>query len=121
MSFDPKNLLVVSEQLSVGDTEAHVRSHVNRAYYAAFGHLKKRLPNISSGISAHQELINYLRKSNDLTYCEIGRKLEALFKKRKDADYMYDIEMRKNCYTTVLSEAQKIIQLFDSKSREDSN
>jgi hypothetical protein len=39
MSFEPKSFIDISKELKSGNTEAHYRSLINRAYYGVFGHI----------------------------------------------------------------------------------
>ena len=115
MSFDPKDFIKISKELSSGATEAHYRSIINRAYYGVFGYIKKQLVVYVEGASVHQEIINNLKHSSNINEKKAGSRLESLFKQRKDADYKYDKEIRKcNCAFTI-SNAEEIIKLFDSK------
>jgi uncharacterized protein (UPF0332 family) len=115
MNFEPKNFIDISKELKNGKTEAHYRSVINRAYYGVFGHIRKHLPIYVTDGSVHQEVISYLKRSTDLNEKKIARRLESLFKKRKDADYKYNFEIKSNSCDFVISEAESIIKKFNEK------
>lgn len=115
MSFEPKSFIDISKELKSGNTEAHYRSLINRAYYGVFGHIRKNLPVYASDVSVHQEVINYLKRSPNLNEKKIASRLETLFKKRKDADYKYSLEIKSSSCDFVISEAETIIKKFDLK------
>lgn len=114
MSFDPKSFITVSKELNVGVTEAHYRSVINRAYYGAFGYIRSKLPFYLSGPSVHQDLIKSLINSPSINEKKAGKKLEALFKKRKEADYEYNREFRQNTCDYTIKEAEATIKLYDT-------
>lgn len=116
MSFNPKDFISISKELSNGTTEAHYRSIINRAYYGVFGYIRMQLPISVRDASVHQEVIDSLKRSPNITEKKIGSKLESLFKNRKDADYKYNIPIRKCNCDFVISDAESIIRLFDSKN-----
>ncbi|MDP3643061.1 MAG: HEPN domain-containing protein [Bacteroidota bacterium] len=118
MSFEPKEFIKISKELSVGETEAHFRSLINRAYYGVFGYIKKQLPINAFDASVHQEVIAALKRSTKINEKKAGSRLETLFKRRKDADYKYDIEIHKNTCHYIISDAEEIIKLFDTKDIE---
>lgn len=118
MSFEPKDFIKISKELNNGSTEAHYRSLINRAYYGVFGYIRKQLSLYTDNASVHQELINVLKRSTIVNERKAGFKLEILFKKRRDADYKYDTEIKKCNCTYTIPEAEEIIKLFDSKDIE---
>lgn len=113
MSFNPKEFIAISKELENGESEAHFRSIINRAYYGSFGYLKIRLPISSNGSSVHQDVISFLKKSQDPECMKIRKKLEDLFKKRKEADYEYRNKITNNDCCFVIKEAEEIIRKFD--------
>lgn len=113
MKFDPQTFIDVCNTLEPGKNEAHNRTIINRAYYGAFGHIRNRLGvNISQG-SVHREVINTLIRSRSITRKKAGKRLERLFKKRKEADYDHRFEIRQHNSEFSINEAQDIIKLFD--------
>lgn len=119
MSFEPKDFIEISKELNKGSTEAHYRSLINRAYYGAFGYIKKQLHIYVEGASVHREVIRVLQRSPNINEKKIGSKLESLFKKRKDADYKYNIEILRHSCNFTISDAEAIIKLFDERDIED--
>lgn len=98
MSFQWRLLLKVAVRLLDGSPEErHIRSAINRAYYAAFGEarifaIRKGLV-LSLGAGSHQQVWNFLRKAGAPTPWEagvwkvIGDQGLALTADRKLADY----------------------------------
>lgn len=119
MSFEPKDFIKISKELSNGASEAHFRSLINRAYYGVFGHIRKQLPIFVQDASIHQEVINVLKRSANINEKKVGSRLETLFKKRKEADYKYNIEICKHSCNYTISEAEEIIKLFDNKDNDE--
>jgi uncharacterized protein (UPF0332 family) len=119
MSFEPKSFIDISKELKAGNSEAHYRSLINRAYYGVFGHIIKNLPLNVSDASVHQELIKYLRRSPNVNEKKIASRLETLFKNRKDADYKYFIEIKSSSCDFVINEAELIISKFESREDEE--
>lgn len=116
MSFDPQKFIDISKELQSGQTEAHYRSIINRAYYGAFGHIRNKLDIfVSEGQSAHQEVYKYLIRSTERAKQKAGKRLETLFKKRRDADYKHKIEIKAHNCQFCVSEAEEIIKLYDSE------
>jgi len=114
-NFNPKDFIKISVELENGNTEAHYRSVINRSYYGAFGYIKKKLGSANFSFSVHQEIINTLLNSVSINQKKAGKRLETLFKNRKDADYNHFKEIKKfNCDYCV-REAEEIIRLFDLK------
>lgn len=114
MSFEPKEFISISKELSAGETEAHYRSLVNRAYYGAFGYAKIKLNIYSTDISVHKDVISTLKRSPKPEEAKAGSRLESLFKLRKFADYNYGNEMKKCNCEFAIKEAEAIIKLIDT-------
>jgi uncharacterized protein (UPF0332 family) len=113
MSFNPKELIKVASHLgSLEDKEEHVRSMVNRAYYAAFGAAK-----IKTGIcnknDIHKLVIAKLKSSKDKSAKNAGLALDSLRDLRRKADYEYDIKLVKTRCANVINDATYIIQELD--------
>ena len=115
MSFDPQRFIDISKELQSGQTEAHYRSIINRAYYGAFGHIRNNLDIAVFDASVHQEVIRTLINSTEITKKKAGKRLETLFKKRKDADYKHRTEIKVHNCQFCINEAEEIIKLFDSE------
>jgi uncharacterized protein (UPF0332 family) len=115
MSFNPILFINVAKDLnSSAKTEESYRSVVNRAYYGAFGYLKNKLNLTSYGVSCHQDLIENFKRSDDIEHKIVGKKLEALFEKRRQADYKYNEEFKSHSCQYCIEEAEKIIELFNN-------
>lgn len=115
MSFDPQRFIDISKELQSGQTEAHYRSIINRAYYGAFGHIRNNLGIAVFDTSVHQEVIRTLINSTEISKKKAGKRLENLFKKRKEADYLHRIEIKAHNCQFCVNEAEEIIKLFDSE------
>lgn len=113
MKFDPKEFIKVSRYLNGGGTEAHYRSIINRAYYGVFGYLRESLSVNSTGLSVHQNVIDALKHSNNINERKLSKRLETLFKKRKDADYKYHAPVNTYLCEFCLKEAEEILRLYD--------
>lgn len=119
MAFDPRTFVNVSKDLQTGTTEAHYRSIINRAYYGAFGYIRNRMSIFVDSGSVHQEVIKALASSNSINQKKISKRLETLFKKRKDADYKHNEEIKQHNCQFCINEAQDIIKAFDEPEEDD--
>jgi len=113
MKFDPLDFLIISKELQNGKSEAHFRSLINRAYYAAFGHIRNNLSISSEGLSIHWEVISMLMNSKSIEQKKAGKKLELLFRTRKECDYKHHIVIRPDQCGYCIKEAEQIIALFN--------
>lgn len=113
MAFDPRTFINVSKELQTGTTEAHYRSIINRAYYGAFGHIRNKLKIFVDSGSVHQAVIDTLKESQSINKKKISKRLETLFKKRKDADYKYHEEVKQHLCIFCVQEAEDLVRLFD--------
>ncbi|MGV9141957.1 MAG: HEPN domain-containing protein [Promethearchaeota archaeon] len=118
MNFNPKKFIDISKELEEGNTEAHYRTIINRAYYGVFGHIKEKLQINNMTQSVHQNVIQNLSNSIHINEKKVGKRLETLFKKRKEADYNYHRTIAKNSCNFALKEAEKIIEIFDNPQEE---
>ena len=114
MPFDPKGFIDISKELQTGNTEAHYRSIINRSYYGVFGHIRNELGLNVSDASVHQATIKTLSNSVAVPHKKAAKKLETLFKRRKEADYDYRFEVKKFICEGCISDAEEIIRLFES-------
>lgn len=119
MAFDPRTFINVSKDLQSGTTEAHYRSIINRAYYGAFGYIRNRLSIFVDSGSVHQEVIRTLANSESLNKKKLSKRLEALFKKRKDADYKHHEEIKQHNCKYCINEAEDIVKLFDDPDEDE--
>lgn len=91
--YDYKEFYKIGKELAQKDDEAHIRSAINRDYYALFGESRKYLIEIrnkkhlqtKNGI--HSKVCNTLRFSKDPTEKYVGDILFNLRKARGYADY----------------------------------
>jgi uncharacterized protein (UPF0332 family) len=109
MSFDPQLFLNIAEELKAGNTEAHYRSIINRSYYAAFGVLQVKLNFTDTGLSAHQNMYKDLQASVNGNHRKIGKRLEQIFERRKDADYKYSTKIESSAVEFSINTARYII------------
>ncbi len=116
MSFEPKTFIEISKELIKGSSEAHYRSMISRAYYGVFGHIKKELNMPTYGVSVHQDLLRSLQYSQNVNEKKIHKKLESLFKKRKEADYDYFRKITRDECHYVIANAEEMISLFDQSN-----
>ncbi len=117
MPFDPKKFVELSKQLQNGTTEAHYRTLINRAYYGAFGYIRDCLGVAVVEMSVHRKVIESLKRSSSISEKKAGKSLERLFKKRKEADYDYRIEVKQHSCSYCISEAEEIIKLFEQSNQ----
>lgn len=115
MPFDPKGFINISKELQSGNTEAHYRSIINRSYYGVFGHIRNKLGLKVFDGSVHKETYKTLLNSVAVPHKKAAKRLEALFKKRKDADYNHNLEIKKFICEGCITEAEEIIRLFESE------
>jgi uncharacterized protein (UPF0332 family) len=119
MMFNPQTFITVSRDLKAGNSEAHYRSSISRAYYGAFGHLREGLSIYVADQSVHQAVIDTLKRSKSLEYKKIGSRLEVLFKKRKEADYDYRRNINQNSCDYCINEARDIVDRYNLAEQED--
>ena len=121
MTFRWRLLLKVAESLLDGTPEErHIRSAVNRAYYAAFGEarefaIRKGLV-LSQRAGSHQQVWNYLRRGGAPTIWEaaawksIGDLGLTLTADRKLADYVGSAAITLRDAQRVIIQANEIIK-----------
>lgn len=115
MSFNPKLFLDIANELTAGKSEAHYRSIVNRSYYAAFGCLNQKFNFKYSGISAHITMYKDLQSSIDKNERKLGKRLEQIFERRKDADYDYSKMIGEGAVDFSINTATYIIENINLK------
>jgi len=89
--MNSRDFLAVAEELIEGDTEAHWRSAVSRAYYAAF-HVARLLMGrcgfrVPESDRAHAYLGHRLNNAGHDGASQAGRRLDLLRDLRNEADY----------------------------------
>lgn len=112
MTYDPQFFLKLATSLYIDnnyDNETRFRTSISRAYYAAHLFSRKKLElkgcNISKEGTAHQEVINLLKKENP----HIGYMLLNLKRKRKEADYNLNLKFNEYQTKIIIEEAEIII------------
>jgi hypothetical protein len=87
--------ILVAGELARAKTEAHWRSAVSRAYYAAF-HVARvaiePIVHVPRGPQAHKFTCDWLTAQTKPEISEAGSSLSQLYSKRLEADY--DVEAR---------------------------
>lgn len=85
-----KQFIAVAEHLACGESEAHWRTAVSRAYYAAFHTAREAIVQhvrLSGGSNEHGQVPNCLSNSGDTRLAEQATKLNTLHTQRIRADY----------------------------------
>lgn len=99
--YDFKEFYQLGEELAQTNDEVHIRTTINRDYYALFGESRRYLVEIrgkkylKSKKRIHGKVCNTLMNSNDSTEEYIGKILFKLIPIRGSADYDwkdYDLE-----------------------------
>lgn len=91
--YDFKEFYGIGEELSQTNDEAHIRSAINRDYYALFGESRKYLVEVrgkkylTTRNGVHTKVCNALRFSKDPSEKYVGDILFNLKKVRGHADY----------------------------------
>jgi uncharacterized protein (UPF0332 family) len=120
----PRDFLDVADELSDGEGEAHWRSAVSRAYYAAF-HVARRLL-IELGFvpprseQVHAYLCRRLNNSNHAEVTRSARRLERLRDLRNAADYDVDLPFDDDSLSEAISKALDVIGLLEEVVGNDS-
>jgi uncharacterized protein (UPF0332 family) len=118
MAFDPLEFINVAKELGKGASEAHFRSTINRAYYGAFGYIRNDLGVFIDSPSVHQDVIKTLYNSVSNNKQLAGKKLEALFKQRKHADYVHSKQFP-TAVTYMINDAEEVIRLYNLADEEE--
>jgi uncharacterized protein (UPF0332 family) len=117
-----RDFLSLATQLAAGGTEAHWRSAVSRAYYAAF-HVARRLFTdlnftVPRADRAHQYLVFRLSNCAEPTVEQAGRNLETLRRLRNRADYDETPVLTQSQAVAAVRLAESIIQVLDAARQE---
>lgn len=115
-AFTWKDYLEIARKLQASQfdnlSEAALRSAVSRAYYAAFHHAQDWLTNqpgqhfFSDDAKAHDEVINYLKKSR---YVTVSDQLLALKKARRKCDYEPTVNNLVRITAAAIAQSNQII------------
>lgn len=112
MPVTPNELLEAAKAIGRGDAEVDWRNAASRAYYAAW---HRCLPiGRSVGISAqprgmHQQLIDTLTESRDMTLKSLGYMLRQCRDFRVDADYWIEADFSSEDARIALTQSEKIL------------
>jgi uncharacterized protein (UPF0332 family) len=117
-----RDFLPLAVQLAAGTTEAHWRTAVSRAYYAAF-HVARRLFvdlkfKVPRADRAHQYLVFRLSNSGEAAVEQAGRDLETLRRLRNRADYDEIPALTQPQAAAAVQVAEGIIQILDAARQE---
>lgn len=119
MQFDPRTFINVSRDLTTGNSQAHLRSIINRAYYGVFGYLRNELRIYSEGSSVHRDVYQTLIRSVSVNKQIAGKRLESFFVKRIEADYKHNLTFHSSSKEFYIKEAEEIIRLYNTPDDED--
>jgi uncharacterized protein (UPF0332 family) len=101
--------------------EAHSRSAISRAYYAAFHCCKRTVHElgISEGefCGSHQKVIEALKKSGDKELASLGRKLLDLKVMRESADYDIEFPLPTQNHILAIRKAENIVERCGEKTQ----
>jgi uncharacterized protein (UPF0332 family) len=120
--MDPREFLVLAQQLAVGTTESGWRSAVSRAYYAAF-HVARQLLidlhfRVPQADRAHGYLWLRLSNCGDPQVQQAGADLNDARRDRNWADYDLGRPMRLRVAQTDVQAAALIIQRLEAAAIE---
>lgn len=116
----------VAKELTIGKSDAHVRTAANRAYYAIYHcclALLDALPetetaSTSDSKSTHRQVIEVLKNYSCAALSEeevrrvqrIGRTMDACFRLRKDADYRIDGDFNRKALPMQMDRARQVLE-----------
>lgn len=112
----------IGEELAQKDTEAHIRSAINRDYYALFGESRKYLVEVrgkkylKTKIGIHTKVCNTLRYSKDSTENYVGDILFNLMEIRGFADYDWkekDFDYFKKVFPRIKEDVKKGLESLE--------
>lgn len=101
--------------------EAHSRSAISRAYYAAFHCCKRTLHDLGipeTGFGgSHQKVIDALKQSGDKELASLGRKLLDLKVMRESADYQIGFPLPTQNHRVAIRKAENIFERCGEKTQ----
>ncbi|MFL1453549.1 hypothetical protein ACJO5Y_03795 [Marinobacter sp. GN3S48] len=119
----PEYFLEISKEWSENksDCEAHTRSAISRAYYAAFHHCVTTLQELgipADGIGgAHQKIIDALKESGDKELAALSHKLKDLKVMRESADYQINFPLPSQNHWLAIRKAENILERCNEKTQ----
>jgi uncharacterized protein (UPF0332 family) len=117
--MEPSEFLKTAELLKARSEQAHLRTSVGRAYYAAFLHFREHLKRIGlektkqPGREAHAFVIQCLQFSQVTECVQTSQYLRDLQQLREDADYHLEMAFSQNDTEDAFSKAQKAINDYE--------
>lgn len=120
--YDFKEFYDVGEELAQTGDEAHIRSAINRDYYALFGESRKYLVEVrkkkylTTKKGIHGKVCNTLLASSDPTEKYLGKMLFKLIPIRGQVDYdwkNYNFEDIKNAFPQIQNEVKKGLESLE--------
>ena len=103
------------------DCEAHTRSAISRAYYAAFHCCKGTLTTLGiqpDGVGgSHQKVIDALKSCKDKELVALGRKLSDLKVMRESADYDIRFPIPVQNHRVAIRKAENIFKGCNEKTK----
>jgi len=115
--FSPRKFLKLAIKLVTDrnyEEPCRIRTAVGRAYYAAFLNAKQKLERLGytfpSDGRVHTAVIDTLMDRGDT---EIGSRLDALYEKRRVADYYMDTPISKGEGTYYVGVSERIINAIE--------
>ncbi|MBY0232740.1 MAG: HEPN domain-containing protein [Gemmataceae bacterium] len=121
--MNPREFLLLAEELVAGDTEAHWRSATSRAYYAAF-HVARQLMEqcgfaVPAADRAHRYLSDWLSNGRHAATTQAGRWLDILRRHRNEADYDLWRTLSRSEVEDMVSLAERIILALEAAAADD--
>jgi uncharacterized protein (UPF0332 family) len=117
---DGEEFLKVAQELAEGPREAHQRSAISRAYYAAFHSvcevLRRNSINIPENPGGHMVAIRCLDYSRDANLAQAGSKLGTLRSSRRHADYTLDRPLGRFQVGLGMGHAEQVIKAVKASS-----
>jgi uncharacterized protein (UPF0332 family) len=113
--MDGKEFINVADDLAKAETEAHWRSAISRAYYAAF-HVAKKAAikkdiRLSKGPGSHGDVRHWLAIQNNQELADAGSCLADLHSLRVKADYRVEnLTINRKEATFKVASAKDIIE-----------
>lgn len=119
--FRPRKFLKLATQL-IDDRDyeelCRIRTAVGRAYYAAFLYVRAKLGSLGYTLpddhTVHRAVIDTLMERKDTT---IGSQLDALFEKRRIADYYMDTPISKGEGNYCMKVSERVIYTSEKRLR----
>jgi uncharacterized protein (UPF0332 family) len=120
--MDPRDFLVLAQQLAAASTEAAWRTAVSRAYYAVFHIARQLLEDLGFRVPladrAHAYLWLRLSNSGEPNVVQAGQILNDLRRDRNWADYDFRRYFSQKASQNLTLRAAKIIPVLESAALE---